>query len=64
MARAVAILIVGILLLIAIVYLASKLSDGLKGQSGTVWRIIILVAIAAIAFWFFGKGMVFEYLNK
>jgi len=22
------------------------------------------LAIAAIAFWFFGKGMVFEYFNK
>jgi peptidoglycan/LPS O-acetylase OafA/YrhL len=64
MARAAAILIVGVLLLIAIVYLASKLSDGLKGQSGTVWRIVILIAIAAIGFWFFGKGMVFEYLNE
>ena len=64
MARAVAILIVGILLLIAIVYLVTKLSDGLKGQGATVWRIIILIAVAAIAFWFFGKGMVFEYLNR
>jgi hypothetical protein len=64
MARAVAILVVGILLLIAIVYLVTKLSDGLKGQGATVWRIIILIAVAAIAFWFFGKGMVFEYLNR
>jgi peptidoglycan/LPS O-acetylase OafA/YrhL len=64
MARAAAILVVGILLLIAIVYLVSKLSDGLKGQSGTVWKVVLLIAIAAIALWFFGKGTVFEYLNK
>ena len=64
MARAAAILIVGILLLVAIVYLVSKLSDGLKGRSDTVWKIVLLVALAGIAFWFFGQGMVFEYLNK
>ena len=64
MARALALVLVGVLLLAAIVYIVSKVSDGLKGQGSTVWRIVILLAIAGIAFWFFGKGMVFEYFNK
>jgi hypothetical protein len=64
MARAAALVLVGILLFVAVVYLVSKVSDGLKGKGSTVWKIVILLAIAAIAFWFFGKGMVFEYFNK
>ena len=36
----------------------------MKGKGATIWKIVFLVAIAAIAFWFFGKGMVFEYFNR
>ena len=64
MARAAALILVGILLFVAVVYLVSKVSDGLKGKGGTVWKIILLLVIAAIAFWFFGEGMVFDYFNK
>jgi hypothetical protein len=64
MARAAALILVGILLFVAVVYLVSKISDGLRGKGGTVWNILLLVVIAAVAFWFFGEGMVFEYLNK
>ena len=64
MARIVAVLVIGILLLILVVYLVSKISDGLKGHGGTVWKIVILVVIAAIAFAYFGNGLVFEYFNK
>jgi hypothetical protein len=64
MARAAAVILVGILLFAAVVYLISKISDGLRGKGGTVWNILLLVVIAAVAFWFFGEGMVFEYLNK
>ena len=56
--------LIGILLLVAIVYLVSKVSDGLKGQGGTVWKIVLLIAIAGIAFWYFGTGMVFEYFKQ
>ena len=64
MARAVALVLVGVLLFVAAVYLVSKISDGLKGKGGTIWKIVLLVVIAAVAFWFFGEGMVFEYFNK
>ena len=63
MARVAVVLIVGVLLLIAVVFLVSKVSDGLKGRGDTVWKVVILVALAGIAFWFFGRGMVFEYLS-
>ena len=64
MARAAALVLIGILLFVAVVYLVSKVSDGLKGKSGTVWKIVLLLAIAAVAFWFFGEGLVFDYFNK
>ena len=47
------------------VKLAERLtSDAMKGKGSVVWNIVLLVAIAAIAFWFFGEGLVFEYFNK
>jgi hypothetical protein len=64
MARLAAILVIGILLLVTVVFLVSKVSDGLKGRRDTVWKVTLLVALAGIAFWFFGKGMVFEYFNR
>jgi hypothetical protein len=64
MARLVAILIIGILLLVTVVFLVSKVSDGLKGKGPTIWKIVFLLAVGGIAFWFFGKGMVFEYFNR
>jgi uncharacterized membrane-anchored protein len=64
MPRAIAVVVIGILLLITIVYLFSKAQQGLKGKGPTIWKIVFLIAIAAIAFWFFGKGMVFEYFNR
>jgi hypothetical protein len=64
MARAAALVLIGILLFVAVVYLVSKISDAMKGKGSLVWNIVLLVAIAAIAFWFFGEGLVFEYFNK
>jgi len=64
MPRAIAVVVIGILLLVVIVYLVSKAQQGLKGKGTTIWKIVFLIAIAAIAFWFFGKGMVFEYFNR
>jgi len=63
MARAAALVLIGILLLIAIIYLVSKMSDGLKGQGGTIGKILLLLVIAAMAFWYFGEGLLVQYLN-
>jgi hypothetical protein len=63
MARAAALVLIGVLLLIAIIYLVSKMSDGLKGQGGTIGKILLLLVIAAIAFWYFGEGLLVRYLN-
>jgi len=63
MPRAIAIVVVGILLLIAIVYLVSKAQQGLKGKGPTLWKVVFLITIAGIAFWFFGEGLVFRYLQ-
>jgi hypothetical protein len=63
MARAAVLVLIGVLLLIAIIYLVSKMSDGLKGQGGTIGRILLLLVIAAMAFWYFGEGLLVQYLN-
>ena len=63
MPRLLALILVGILLVAAIVYLVSKISDGLKGKSNVVWQIVILV-IAGGALWYFGNGLVYDYLVK
>jgi hypothetical protein len=63
MARAAVLVLIGVLLLIAIIYLVSKMSDGLKGQGGTIGKILLLLVIAAIAFWYFGEGLLVQYLN-
>jgi len=64
MPRVIAIVVIGILLLVAIVYLVSKASQGLKGRGETVWKIVLLIAIAGIAFWYFGDGLVFRYFSE
>jgi hypothetical protein len=63
MARLAAILIIGVLLLIAVVFIVSKVSDAAKGHGGTIGKIAILIVIAAIAFWYFGDGLLIRYLN-
>jgi hypothetical protein len=63
MARAVALFIIGVLLLVGVIFVFSKASDALRGQGGTIGKIIIVVAIAAAAFWLFGEGLIFQYLN-
>ena len=64
MARAAAIVLIGVLLLVAIVFLVSRISDRLKGHSGTIGKILLVLVIAAIAFWYFGEGLVVRYLNE
>jgi hypothetical protein len=64
MSRLIALVLVGVLLLAAIVYLVSKISDGLKGKTNVVWQIVILVVIAGGALWYFGNGLVYDYLVK
>jgi hypothetical protein len=64
MARLIALILVGVLLLAAVLYLVSKISDGLKGKSNVVWQIVILVVIAGGALWYFGNGLVYDYLVR
>lgn len=64
MARVIATLLIGALLFVAIVYIVSRVADAVKVHSHTARNITILVVIAAVAFWYFGNGMVYEYFNK
>jgi hypothetical protein len=61
MPRFIALILVGVLLLAAIVYIVSKISDGLKGKRNVVWQAVILVVIAGGALWYFGNGLVYDY---
>ena len=53
-----AILVIGILLLVAVVFIVSKVSDGLKGRGETVWKIVLLIALAGIALLVFRRRAV------
>ncbi len=64
MARAAAVFLIGALLLIVIVFVVSRVSDRLKMKGSAIWKVVILIAVAGLAFWYFGNGMVFEYFNK
>jgi len=64
MPRFIALILVAVLLIAAIVYLVSKISDGLKGKRNVVWQIVILVVIAGGALWYFGNGLVYDYFVK
>ena len=63
MARLAVLLIIGVLLLIAVVFIVSKVSDTAKGHGGTIGKIALLIAIAAIAFWYLGEGLVVRYFS-
>jgi hypothetical protein len=64
MGRAVAALIIGIILLIGVFWIANRLSHHLHGHGGTVIKVVALIAIAALAYWLVGEGLVFEYFNS
>ena len=64
MSRLLALILVGVLLIAALVYIVSKVSDALKGKSGSVWKVIIAIIIAGGALWYFGNGFVYDYLVK
>jgi uncharacterized membrane protein YraQ (UPF0718 family) len=64
MPRLLALVLIGVLLAAAIVYIVSKVSDALKGKSDSVWKVVILVVIAGGALWYFGNGLVYDYLFK
>ena len=63
MVRVIALLFIGVLLLVGVLFVFSRASDAMQGHGSTVGKIIILVAIAAGAFWLFGQGLVFDYLS-
>lgn len=64
MPRLIALILVGVLLLAAIVYLVSKIADGLKGKRNVVWEIVVVAVIACAALWYFGNGLVYDYLMR
>jgi hypothetical protein len=64
MARVAAVLLVGVLLFIAAVWLVSKITDGVQRHRATIWKLVVLIAVAGVAFWYFGNGLVFEYFTK
>jgi len=63
MVRVLALFIIGVVLLVGVLFVFTKASDALRGQGGTIGKIIIVVAIAAAAFWLFGEGLIFDYLT-
>ena len=64
MGRAIAALVIGIILLVGVFWIADRLSHHLHGHGGTVIKIVALIAIAVLAYWAFGEGLVFEYFNS
>ncbi|MBL8574737.1 MAG: hypothetical protein JNM13_13760 [Hyphomicrobiaceae bacterium] len=63
MPRFLALLVIGLLLVLGLVLLFSKAATALKGHSGTVGRILLVLAIAGAAFWLFGEGLLPRYFN-
>ena len=63
MGRALAALVIGLLLLALVLFALSKISDRFKGQGQTVARIAVVIGVAALAYWVFGEGLVFDYFN-
>lgn len=63
MVRVLALFIIGVLLLVGIIFVFSKASDALRGQGGTLGKILIVLAIAGAAYWLFGEGLIFQYLS-
>ena len=64
MARFLALLVIGFLLVLGLVLVFSKAADALKGHGGTVGRIALVLAIAASAYWLFGEGFLPRYFNE
>jgi hypothetical protein len=63
MGRAIAALVIGIILLIGVLWLASRLSNHLHGHGGTVIKVVALIAVAVLAYLLVGEGLVFDYFN-
>lgn len=63
MVRVLALFIIGVLLLVGIIFVFSKASDAMRGQGGTLGKVLIVLAIAGGAYWLFGDGLVFDYLS-
>ena len=64
MGRAVAALVIGIILLIGVLWLASRLSDRIHGHGGTVIKVVVLIAVAVLAYLLVGEGLVFQYFTE
>ena len=64
MPRLIALILVGVLLFAAIVYIVSKLSDLANGNKDAIVKVAVLVVVAGAALWYFGNGLVYDYLVK
>ncbi|MBX3580019.1 MAG: hypothetical protein KF723_22675 [Rhizobiaceae bacterium] len=64
MGRVLALFVIGVLLLVGVLFVFTKASDAMKGQGATIGKIVIVLAIAAAAYWLFGEGLVFDYLSR
>ena len=64
MARFLALLVIGLLLVLGLVLLFSKAADMLKGHGRTLGQIILLLAIGGAAWWLFGEGFLPRYFNE
>ncbi len=63
MGRILALFVIGVLLLVGVLFVFTRASDALKGQGGTIGKVILVLAVAGIAYWLFGEGLIFEYLS-
>jgi hypothetical protein len=64
MARAAALLLIGALLFVAVVFIVSRISDSMKAHRGTIGKFALVIAIAAIAYWYFGEGLLVRYFGQ
>ena len=63
MARAVATVLIIFVVLFGFVFLISRLTGMMRGQSAAVGKILAAVIIAVAAYTLFGQGFLFGYLE-
>jgi hypothetical protein len=64
MGRAIAALVIGAILLIGVLWIVSRLSNRIHGHGGTVIKIVVLIAVAVLAYLLVGEGLVFRYFSE
>lgn len=64
MGRAIAALVIGAILLIGVMWLVSRVSNRMQGHRGTLIKVIVLIAVAVLAYLLVGEGLVFQYFYE